>query len=112
MDALAERCFQLDANRQMRRLKERVTEQRLHARARGSDREESGCRRLLAAAVIALVLVVVLTVIGVEFWAGFVLSIILAVLSVFFYKVRMDSGAGRPGATAGELVQRWKLRRR
>ena len=105
MDALADRCFQLDANREIRRFqKQRLKEQQLLARTPGND--TSGC---LLSSLIALVLLFVLAAIGVEFLVGFVLSIFLAV-SIRSIRVRwMGSAPGRPGATAEAIVQRWKI---
>ena len=105
MDALAERCFQLDANRQIRRLqKQRLKEQQLLARTPGND--TSGC---LLSSLIALVLLFVLAAIGVEFGVGFVLSIFLAVSIRSIWVRWMGSAPGRPGATAEAIVQRWKI---
>ena len=105
MDALAERCFQLDADRQMRRLKE---PQPLY-RDPGNDTRRFDAAGCFLTSLIALVLIFVLTAVGVKFGWGIVLSICLAVL---FYKMRLDSALGRLVATAaaGEFVQRWKIR--
>ena len=106
MDALAERCFQLDANR--------LKKQHFLARARGrvSDAVELF---LTATALISLALIVVAIAIGVGFWAAFGLSIFLAISIYWFYWIRKMSAPvsapGRPGATAaGAFVRLWKIR--
>ena len=102
MDALAERCFQLDANR--------LKKQLLLARPRGrvSDAVELF---LTATTLISLALIVVAIAIGGGFWAAFGLSIFLAISIYWFYWIRKMSAPGRPGATAaGAFVRLWKIR--
>ena len=107
MDALAERCFQLDANRQMQRLKERqrLKEQQLLARARGKDTSRLDPAGCLLSSLIALVLIVLFMLIG-EFLWGLGLG---AIFAIFSYKLRAEA-PGRLGAIAQGLVQRWKGR--
>ena len=103
MDALAERCFQLDANRQMPRRKEPM----LYAPARGNDTRRLDAAGCFLTSLIALVLIFVFVAIGVDGWWGLVLSICLAVL---IYKMRWDSALARLGAAVvAGFVQVWKI---
>ena len=104
MDALAERCFRLDANRKLLRIKE---QQRLLARARGNEArrlDAVGCFSIL---LIALGLVFVWNFISADTWVGFVLSGAFAGL---IYKVYKRIRAGGPRAVADAFAQRWKNR--
>ena len=119
MDALAERCFQLDANR--------LKEQQI--RAHGEDTRVSdaiGLFRvakhrektlgdssewglfLTAASLISLVVIAI----GVGFWVAFGLGFVAIAIWIYgIYWVRkIRSASGRPGATAaGAFVRLWKI---
>jgi hypothetical protein len=104
MDALAERCFQLGANRQMRRIKE---QHHLLARARGNEARRLDAVGCFSISLIALGLLLVWTFISADIWVGFVLSGGFAGL---IYKLYKKIRAGGPGAGADAFVQRWKNR--
>ena len=107
MDTLAERCFQLDANTQMRRLKEKLP----LARAPGNDTRRLGAAGCLLSSLIALVLIIVLTANGVPFVVAFLLIIVVAAL-VYRHRVvtmMMDRTLGRPVVRPWKTsVQLWK----
>ena len=96
MDALAERCFQRDANRPMR------PEPMLYARARGNSRrlDPTGCflPTLIALVLILGLILASVAIGGVEGWVGFVLILGLAVSTP-----KILGGAA-------EELQRWKIR--
>ena len=105
MDALAERCFQLDANR--------LKKQLLLARARG--RESDAVEPFLTATALISLAIAIGVGFWVGFWAAFGLSIFLAISIYGFYWllnwIRKMSAPGRPGATAaGAFVRLWKIR--
>ncbi len=104
MDALAERCFQLDANRQLLRIKE---QHQLLARARGNEARRLDAVGCFSISLIALGLLFVWTFISADIWVGFVLSGGFAGL---IYKVYKKIRARGPGAVADAFVQRWKIR--
>ena len=83
MDALAKRCFQLDANRQMPR-----QEPILYTPDSGNTTRSFDGAGCFLTSMIALVLIVVFAAIGVDLGWGFVLTICLATL---IYKMRWYS---------------------